>query len=423
MSAGSVLFPLPRGEAQYGVSVAGFAAGFLFSSRSIFVLASARWLNIGTEPGVAVSFIFSIAVLLAAALQAVGPAAHPQTSVLRSAPLRWTLAYLAFAGLSLSWTRSASPAQSALYWLSLVVDVSAVLLVLRGSSPKTALASILRGFIFASCLLAAIAWIIPAAADLRLGDLDYFNTNQIANLCALSLLLRPLAFPESVNRFSATSGLLTATLLRSLSKATIAAFIAAQIYRMFRDRRMSRSRKLSLIAGAGAFLLLFSSVIDSYFTSYAGSSQAESLTGRTAIWAWTLGAAAEHPWLGNGFDAMWKIAPPFGGELFEARHAENEILQQFFAYDVAGVVMLIGIYGSVLRMARRSTNHFIRLPLTALIIYIALRGLAEAEPFDLLLPLWLVAAFAAFAVPSLNFAQFHSQTPALEAQPRRGIDS
>src|ERR1035441_5380206 len=76
-------------------------------------------------------------------------------------------------------------------------------------------------------------------------------------------------------------------------------------------------------------------LLDAYFGVYTSAgNQAETLTGRTAIWAWALDAGLSHPWLGNGFDAMWKVAPPFGSELFEARHAENEILQQFFAYEI-----------------------------------------------------------------------------------------
>jgi O-antigen ligase len=420
MSTRSVAFPLPRGEAQYGVSVAGFAAGFLFAGRSIFVLVTARWLNLGTELGVAISFCASAALVLAAGLQASGPSVHPVISTLRSTPVRWAIAYLTFAGISLLWTSSSSPASSALYWLALVADTLAVLLIARGTSSPVAATSILRGFIAASCLLALVAWIMPTAADLRLGDLEYFNTNQIANLCALSLLLRPLAWPAASTRAAAAAAILGVTLLRSLSKATLAAFIVAQLYRMLRDKAMSRARKLLLVAAAGVFMLLFSSLNDTYFTSYASSNQAESLTGRTVIWSWTFNAALEHPWLGNGFDAMWKIAPPFGGDLFEARHAENELLQQFFAYGAAGLVLLFGLYGSTLRAAHKAEDPALRLSLTAIVLYVAIRGIAEAEPFDLLLPLWLTATLAVLSSAVSNTAQFHPQNIALAIQPRRG---
>jgi O-antigen ligase len=91
---------------------------------------------------------------------------------------------------------------------------------------------------------------------------------------------------------------------------------------------------------------------------------------------------------------MWKVAPPFGGELFEARHAENELLQQFFAYGVAGIAMLVAIYGSLWRRFRTVCNQSERSVLLSLVVFAIVRGVAEAEPFDLLLPLWLISTFA-----------------------------
>ena len=87
---------------------------------------------------------------------------------------------------------------------------------------------------------------------------------------------------------------------------------------------------------------------------------------------------------------MWKVFPPFGREMFEARHAENELLQQFFAYGVAGVIMLIGLYGSLYRRILSLPKGISRAVLLSIIIFIIIRGLAEAEPFDLLLPLWMI---------------------------------
>ena len=184
---------------------------------------------------------------------------------------------------------------------------------------------------------------------------------------------------------------LTITLLRSLSKATLVAFVVAQTYRMFCDRTISRTRKFLVILVACGVTFVFSGLIESYLDEYtATGNQAESLTGRTAIWAWALDASVQHPWIGNGFDAMWKVAPPFGGEMFEARHAENELLQQFFAFGAIGIVLAVGIYGSLYIHARRSLAPTHRHVLIALILFVLVRGLAEAEPFDLLLPLWLI---------------------------------
>jgi exopolysaccharide production protein ExoQ len=370
----------------------GWAAGFFFSFRSILVFISARWLDAGTEPGVFATFAVSAVLLIAALIQGFGRSAQPLGSLWKIAGLRWVLIYLAFSACSLLWTAAASPVNSALYWCALAADVAIVLCVFRGSSARQAGHSLMKGFISGSCVLAAIAWLIPREQDLRLGDLDYFNTNQIANLCALSVFLCLILASRNDGKWSIAALFLTITLFRSLSKATLVAFVASQCYRLIKDSAMSLKKKLLLVVCALVVTFASWSLIDAYIGIYTtAGNQAETLTGRTAIWAWSLNAALERPWAGNGIDAMWKIAPSFGGELFEARHAENELLQQFFAYGIAGIVMLVAIYGSLWRRLRMIGNPSERSVLLALVVFVIIRGVAEAEPFDLLLPIWMIA--------------------------------
>lgn len=104
-------------------------------------------------------------------------------------------------------------------------------------------------------------------------------------------------------------------------------------------------------------------------------------------------AVFEHPWnlwIGHGFDSWWKVVPPFGNEMFEARHAENELLQQFYAYGAVGVVLFTGIYGSLFRQLRKLGRGPTRILFLSVLIFILVRGLAAANSFDLLLPLWSI---------------------------------
>jgi hypothetical protein len=39
------------------LTITAAAAGFMFASRAVLVLVSARWLNVGTEPGVSAGFL------------------------------------------------------------------------------------------------------------------------------------------------------------------------------------------------------------------------------------------------------------------------------------------------------------------------------------------------------------------------------
>ncbi|HET7104577.1 MAG TPA: O-antigen ligase family protein [Terracidiphilus sp.] len=356
---------------------------------------SARWLNRGSEPGVLAGFCLAAALGLVVLLGVFGVRNYVGQSFWDSPPLRWVILYLAFSGCSLFWTASVSVASSALYWMALAGDVGIVILLVRDAAQEQAAESILLGFIAGGCGLAAIAWMMHPAVDLRLGDVDYFNTNQIGNLCALSLLMCFLLSARGRKIWRMVPWFLAVTLLRSLSKATLAAFIVCLLYLLARDSSFSRRRKWLLVTATIMLTLGFWGLLSAYYDQYTtAGNQAETLTGRTAIWIWSYDAAMTKPWFGNGFDSMWKVAPAFGGELFEARHAENELLQQFFAYGVCGIVLLAGIYGSLYRSIRAVIRAPERVALTTFLIYVVIRGLAEAEPFDLLLPLWLVTALA-----------------------------
>jgi exopolysaccharide production protein ExoQ len=378
-----------------GISLLAAFAGAEFSCRSSYALISARWFNIGTKPGVLVGFGFSAILFGLSLFAAFGRSEYTLRWMLRARSFRWVLLYLAFAGVSLLWSGAASSASSALYWFSLLSDVAVVALLCRGFGVELAAHSLLKGFIAGACVLAALAWIMPRADDLRLGNLEYFNTNQIGNLCALALLMCSLLAIRGDSCWRGVPLFLGLTLFRSLSKATLIAFVACESYRLAKDPGKSRRQKWLLIMGAVLVCFTFLGLWEAYFAIYTtAGNQAETLTGRTGIWAWSLAAALEHPWIGNGFDAMWKIAPPFGGDLFEARHAENELLQQFFAYGLCGILLLAGIYGSLYRQVRLIQNKSQRSLLVGILIYVVVRGLAEAEPFDLLLPLWLVTVLS-----------------------------
>jgi O-antigen ligase len=336
-------------------------------------------------------------LLLMAAMQASGSNVQPLRWVLQLSPVRWVMFFLAFSGASLLWSATVSPAASALYWSAMAADVAVVLVLLRAGTAVEIAHSMMKGYISASVILAAIAWIIPLESDQRLGDLDYFNTNQIGNLCAMGVFMAQLLVARKDGRWRGTQVFLMLTLLRSLSKTTLVAFLVSQGVLFFRDQSITRGRKVKMTIAVLAVVAAFSGIISAYFNTYTSTGdQAETLTGRTGIWLYCLTEGIEKPWIGNGIDSLWKVAPPFGPELFEARHAENELLQQFFTYGLAGVAMLACVYGTLYRSIRKLPRSATRAVLGALLIYILIRGLAEAEPFDLLLPLWSITLITAY---------------------------
>jgi O-antigen ligase len=277
----------------------------------------------------------------------------------------------------------------------MAVDVATIVLLLQGRPVVTAAHSLMKGYIWSTCLLALVAWLMPAQNDLRLGDYDYFNTNQIGNLCAFSILLAQYLMRRKDGRWAWVVTFLSVTLLRSLSKTTIVAFVICEALLLIQDRSVSRRTKVLLTTAVVVTVLAFWGLFEAYFDIYSSAgNQAETLTGRLGIWAWVGDAITEKPWFGHGFDSLWKVMPPFGSDQFEARHAENELLQQIYAYGVMGVVMLCGLYGSFYRKIRRLAKGPVRVALTSMLLFVVVRGLAEAEPFDLLLPLWAIVLFS-----------------------------
>ncbi len=394
-----------------------FSVGFYFSFRLCVVLVSTRLLGLEPSTGAALSIGLDLFLLGLVCFDTAGPAQRSFRSILRLATVRCVFLYLAFSGMSLLWSDAASPANSFAYWCGLAIDVAIVLLLQRRDRGKDSASAIVRGFVWSSCLLAAVAWTMPAAADLRLGDEQFFNTNEIGNLCAFAIFFAQYLTRQRQGNWGAAKLLLALTLVRSLSKATLAAFVVSEACLLLMDSSMSRKTKMLLATGSLMIVLAFWGLFEDYYEVYTTSgNQAETFTGRTAIWLYAANATLDHPstpWIGHGFDAWWKVVPPFGNQFFEARHAENEMLQQFYAYGVVGVVLLAGIYGGLFRQLRRLPASPAQAVFLSLLIFVLVRGLAEADAFDLLLPLWSVVLISAMADDRALYteASLASRTP------------
>jgi len=371
-----------------------FAVGFFFSFRLCIVLLSTRLLGIEPSTGSALTFSLDLILFGLVCFDSTGANQRTLGSMLQLPAVRWVLLFLAFSGASLLWTESASLLNSIAYWFGLVVDVGSVLLILRSGSAIDDCYSMLKGFIWSSCFLALIAWMMPVASDLRLGDEQFFPTNEIANTCAFAIFFAQYLTRQDQGKWSFAKFFLVVTLVRSLSKATLVAFLVSESLLLIMDRSMRRRTKVVLLTSAIVLIFAFWGLFEAYYDVYTtAGNQAETFTGRTAIWLYALAGVTARPWnlwIGHGFDSWWKVVPPFGSEMFEARHAENELLQQLYAYGAVGVVLLAGIYGSLYRQLRKLQLCPTRVLFLSLLTYIMVRGLAEAGPFDLLLPLWSI---------------------------------
>jgi exopolysaccharide production protein ExoQ len=382
------------GRETQGTGLA-FAVGFFFSFRIIIILSSVRVLGTTPSAGAELTLLSGLLLLVVVCFHSLGYAQRTFGSMLRLSSIRWVVAFLAFSFCSLAWSATVSLSTSAAYWCGLAVDVAIVVVLLRPGSVTEVSHSLMKGFIWSTCCLAVIAWIMPAQADLRLGNEDFFNTNQIGNLCAMAIFLAQYLARRKTGRWGFAIFLLAVTLLRSLSKTTIVAFLISESVLIIADRSISRKTKVMLTVAVILVILVFWGLFEAYYDVYTtAGNQAETLTGRTGIWAYVLDEALDKPLVGHGFDAMWKVVPPFGPDQFEARHGENELLTQFYAYGIVGIGLLIGIYGSLYRQIRRLPKGPLRIVFLSFLLFVVVRGLAEAEAFDLLIPLWLIVVIS-----------------------------
>ena len=370
--------------------------GLYLAFRLFFVLLAVRVFGQDAQTGVVASLALNYLLLLVAVFYTLGPAPRTGLTMLRLPCFRWGLLFLGFSGVSLLWSVTASLPAAAAFWAAMAADSGMVILLLRTGVVDAVVNSLMRGYIYGTCTIAILAWLLPAQSDLRLGDEELLGPNQIGWICAFAFFFAQYLMRTRNGNWTLPALLLAVTLLRSLSKTSILAFLAGQAFILFRDRSMSKRKKLLLGIFAALILVVFSSLLSNYFDVYTSAgTQSETLTGRLGIWAYILNEAVDKPWFGHGFHSVWKVIPPFYSDHFEARHAHNEWLQQFYAYGVAGILLLIAIYGSVYRQIRRLANDSLKTFFFGMLVFVLVRGLADTEAFDLSLPVWCIAIIGA----------------------------
>lgn len=383
----------PENEACSGspTSIVPFTVGFYFAFRVITVLVSVRFLGADPRTGTAINIALDGLLLMATAFCSIAEVRYPFGEMARLPSIRWALLFLCFACCSLLWSSTASLPDSLAYWCAMAADVAIVVIQLRTGSLVGASDLLMKGFIWGACTVAIIAWLIPSQSDLRLGDDELLGPNQIGYVCAFAFFFAQYLIREKRGKFGLPAFALAVTLLRSLSKTTIAAFLVGEGFLLVRDKSISRRSKILIAFAAMVMVTVFWGLLSSYYDIYTNAgNQSKTLTGRLGIWAYFLSEAIQQPWLGHGFDSAWKVIPPFGPDQFEAAHAHNELIQQFYAYGLVGICLFTGIYWSLYRHIHRLMRGPRKTFFLAFLIFVLVRGTADAERFDLSLPLWAI---------------------------------
>jgi exopolysaccharide production protein ExoQ len=379
-------------------------AGFFFAFRMCIIYSGFQ-----SDPrtGTAVTLLLGVCLLACGVVYTLGDERFSLELVRGSSTCKWLLGYLALAGASLFWTGAASRAATAGYWTGMLVDVVTVVLLLKAPELDVRVDGLMRGFVWGSLAVAVVAWMAPVLDNSRIGDDEFLHPNNLGLAFALAFFLaQHLARREWL--WNAAALVLVLSLLRTISKTSIAAFLVAETIYIVRDKQISRWAKVRIAAAAVLLVVVSAGFLEAYATSYASDgNSAETLTGRTTIWAASLLMALERPWLGHGIDSYRALIPAFG--TLEPVHAHNELLQQFFDYGVVGIVVATGLYVSLYRVARRAAaSPYGRLAM-ALALFAGIRGLADTTNIGLSLPLWLFAALALAMTASTETAMVEAR--------------
>ncbi len=375
--------------------------GFFFAFRF-----SVTYLGFQSDPRTGSIIVLACsALLLAASLTyTLGDNQFSLRCLFASRTMRWLLAYLAMSGFSLFWTSAESILDAGALWAGMVMEVTTVLLLVKKPNVEDRVDALLKGFVVGMLFVGALGWMGPTLPDLRIGDYEFLHPNMIGMYSALAFFLaQHLAFKERIWRWACLA--LGMTLLRTISKTSIIALLVAESYYLLREQQISRRLKMQIAAVGLIVIAAFAALLESYlkiYTTTGSGDQAETLTGRTAIWATAFFMAIEKPWIGHGFYSFRTLIPAFGS--FEPWHAHNELLQEFFEYGLLGVFVTVFLYSTLICAVRRfagstsaenpgATHAYAKLA-SVVVLFAVVHGLTEAVNFGLTIPLWLFAVLA-----------------------------
>src|ERR1700734_420515 len=242
-----------------------FVVGIYFGFRSFILVLSVHLLGVDPAVGTALNLAVDYFLLLLVAFCTLGGSHISFAEISRPASVRWVLLFLLFSGVSLFWSSTASLSTSIAYWCGMATDAAVVVLLLRTGPAKRLAGELMAGYVWGACAVAVIAWIMPAQSDLRLGDEELLGANQIGYLCGFAFFFAQYLVREEKRRPAAPMVLLAVTVLRTLSKTTIAAFLVSQGFLLIRDKSIGRKNKILAILAALIIVAASWSLLSAYY--------------------------------------------------------------------------------------------------------------------------------------------------------------
>jgi exopolysaccharide production protein ExoQ len=378
--------------------------GFFLSARTTLAI---LWFSQEPQQAAILSVSIGLTFLVAAALITIGSTPSIPDAAFRNPVLRCSIVFFGLNFLSLLWTE-APPGAAAVYLITWSAETTTIWLILRDGYATNQAAAVMKGYVWGATLVCTVAWSLPTLPDLRLGNADLFHPNSIGFTSAIGALLA-IHLSHQKKAWYLPAFWLVLTLIRTISKTSIVAFLIAVTFYLFRNTRLSRATKVKIGLTGVAIIASLSVPLINYLQTYSEGVDPSTLTGRTVIWASASEIAVKNPLLGHGFYSFRYLFPPIG--TFEAQHAHNEFLQQFFAIGAIGVIVVAILYIAFFLQVRRAPRSNITHLAAALLIFALLHGLTDTQAFDLSYPLWLMAMLSILLVAETSRATASAPTP------------
>lgn len=320
----------------------------------------------------------------------------------------WILLLPAWCLASTLW--SAYPALSLRFGIQFGLTVAISLVVAARVPPRT----LLRTVFLALALAAAGSLLIGRARLDGAGYLGvYGSKNAFAQIMAIFLLAGlALALGRDGSRGWRYAGLLAIPVaLVLLIMAQSAGWLVASILTVgsgfvFALLRLVRptirvflvAMMILVMVAAGLMALTFEDQLTAAFLDATGKDV--TLTGRTDLWAIALAEIARHPWIGQGYQAVWVIGNPLAESLWSefgiasktGFHFHNTWLSNTVETGILGVAMQVIVFVAALAVALRDTLRQVRadtLFLAMFMVQMTIMSMLE------------VVAFAQFSLPTM----------------------
>jgi O-antigen ligase len=304
--------------------------------------------------------------------------------------------FLVWSGLSLQWT----PARVSCWamYLTYIMRVLISYILCRLYPIGYVFRSAMKGTAYAVAAFMPLMIVLTGyRGGSRLGG--FFFSSISANACYGILAVVYLRRNRDISKSIAMLLMITmlATLFLAFGKTEIIALAVAGVVYVLLVPGYWRQKftRIALMALAIVLALFFLSSKINEYTSKSGGSTAETLSGRTILWAEAYQQIASGPFVrGFGMMSFREIGPRTWSKTDEIGHAHDEFLTVWFNYGLVGVALVFGSYFALgyaaLKSLKRGGGVVATLVLCA-IVWSLVMGITEASSQFCVLPVpWLL---------------------------------